>query len=120
MKIHLTIRETVIPASLHDCEGSRELLRQLPLTITMYDLFRREKFGALPRALPCGRGLRTQSYEAGDIVYWAPSGDLAVFHRHDGQKITGDFHFLGKVDKDVEFFAEPGPVEVTIACAALH
>jgi hypothetical protein len=120
MKIHLTIRENVISASLHDCPGSGELLRQLPLTITMYDLFCREKFGALPHALPYGRALRTQTYEAGDIVYWAPSGDLAVFHRHDGQKITGDFYVLGKVDKNAELFAEPGPVQVTIACAALH
>ena len=52
----------------------------------MNDLFGREKFGHLPRAISEG-GKRTRTYEVGDVIYWSPGPDVAMFYRHDGQSI---------------------------------
>lgn len=117
MKIHLKLNGKVIPATLADNEAAREFTAMLPLTITMHDLFNREKFGPLPGAIS-GRGTRTRAYEVGDMICWAPGPDLAIFHRHDGQKIRGGFHVLGRLDGDAQEFRVPGPLKVSIEVAA--
>jgi hypothetical protein len=118
MKIHLTLNDRVIPATLADNTTAREFAAMLPLTITMHDLFKREKFGPLPCAIS-GTGTRTQAYEVGDIVCWAPGPDVAIFYRHDGQTVSGGIHVLGKLDAgaDAEAFAVPGPVQVHVVLA---
>ncbi|MES1265160.1 MAG: cyclophilin-like fold protein, partial [Variovorax sp.] len=58
MKIQLKLNGRVIPATLADNDTAREFVAMLPLTITMHDLFKREKFGPLPCAIS-GRGTRT-------------------------------------------------------------
>ena len=116
MKIHLKLNGKVIPATLADNNTAQEFIAMLPLTITMHDLFKREKFGPLPRAIS-GKGTRTQTYETGDIICWAPGPDVAIFYRHDGQTISGGIHVLGKIDFGAEEFCAPGPVQVTIEVA---
>ena len=113
MKIHLKFNGKVIPATLARNKTAQEFVAMLPLTITMHDLFKREKFGPLPRAIS-GKGRRTRACAVGDMVCWAPGPDLAIFHRHDGQKISGGFRVLGKLDFGAEEFSVPGPLEVTI------
>jgi hypothetical protein len=119
MKVHLKLNGRVIPATLADNRTAREFAAMLPLKITMHDLFGREKFGPLPRAIS-GRGTRTQTYQVGDMVCWAPGPDVAIFYRHDGQKISGRMHVLGRLDSGVEAFGVPGPLEVTIEEPARH
>jgi len=113
MKIQFKLNGEVVSATLADEPAALEFVAMLPLTITMHDLFRREKFGPLPSPM-AGSRTRTRAYKVGDIICWAPGPDLAIFHRHDGQKITGAFHVLGKLDSGADAFAVPGPLEVTI------
>jgi len=113
MKIHLKLNGRMIPATLEDNATAREFMAMLPLTITMHDLFKREKFGPLPLAIS-GQGTHTRSYEVGDLICWAPGPDLTIFHRHDGQTISGACHVLGKLDFGAEEFGVPGPIEVSI------
>ena len=117
MKVHLKLNGRVIQATLADNRTAREFAAMLPLKITMHDLFNREKFGPLPRAVS-GRGTRTQAYQVGDMVCWAPGPDVAIFYRHDGQKISGRMHVLGRLDFGVEEFGIAGPLEVTIEVPA--
>ena len=49
MKIHLKLNGKVIPATLADNQTAQEFTAMLPLTITMHDLFKREKFGPAPQ-----------------------------------------------------------------------
>ena len=86
MKIRLTVNGKAIAATLIDSGTTHDFISLLPLTLTMNDLFEREKFAHLPRAIST-EGKRTHAYEVGDIAYWAPGPDVAVFYRHDGQKI---------------------------------
>lgn len=117
MKVHLKLNGRVIPATLADNQAAREFVAMMPLTITMHDLFKREKFGPLPKAIS-GQGTPTRRYQVGDMICWSPGPDVAIFYRHDGQKISGRIHVLGKLDFGVEEFGVPGPLEVTIEVPA--
>jgi len=90
---------------LIDSETTRDFISLLPLTLTMNDLFGREKFGHLPRAISEG-GKRTRTYEVGDVIYWSPGPDVAIFYRHDGQPIPSPgIIVIGKMDSGVEALA---------------
>ena len=115
MKIRLTLDNgKAITATLIDSETTRDFVSLLPLTLTMNDLFGREKFGHLPRAISEG-GKRTRTYEVGDVIYWSPGPDVAVYYRHDGQSIPSPgIIAIGKIDSGVEALDVPGSVRATI------
>jgi hypothetical protein len=60
MKISLKVGDKVLAASLIDSETARDFISLLPLTLTMNDLFNREKSGDLPRQISEG-GQRTRT-----------------------------------------------------------
>ena len=98
MKIRLKIDDKVITATLNDSKTARDFVSQLPLTLTKDDLFRREKFARLPRAIS-EEGKRTHTYEVGQVVYWSPGPDVAIFYRNDGEKIPNPgIIVIGKID----------------------
>jgi len=114
MKIRLTIDGKTTTATLIDSETTRDFVSLLPLALTMNDLFRREKFGHLPRAISTG-GKPSHTYEVGDVAYWPPGPDVAGFYRHDGQKIPHPgIIVIGKLDSGAEAFDVPGSIQVTI------
>jgi hypothetical protein len=114
MKIRITVNSKIITATLIDGETTRDFISLLPLTLTMNDLFGREKFGHLPRAISEG-GERTRTYEVGDVIYWSPGPDVAMFYRHDGQSIPSPgIIVMGKIDSGVEALNVPASVKVTI------
>lgn len=80
----------------------------------MNDLFGREKFGHLPRAIS-EDGKRTRGYEVGEVIYWSPGPDVAIFYRHDGPSIPSPgIIVMSKIDSGVEALSVPGSVKVTI------
>ncbi|MHC5832743.1 MAG: cyclophilin-like fold protein, partial [Nostoc sp.] len=51
----------------------------------------------------------------GDVIYWSPGPDVAIYYRHDGEEIPDPgIIAIGKIDAGVEAFNVPGSVEVTI------
>jgi hypothetical protein len=114
MKISLKVSDQAITATLIDSETTRDFVSLLPLTLTMNDLFGREKSGHLPRTLS-ERGKRTRTYQAGEVIYWSPGPDVAIYYRHDGSSIPSPgIIVMGKVDSGVEALSVPGTVKVTI------
>ena len=114
MKIRLTLDNSkAITATLIDSETTRDFVSLLPLTLTMNDLFGREKFARLPRAIST-EAKRTHTYEVGNVAYWSPGPDLAIFYRRDGQKIPAPgIIVIGKLDSAaVEALNVPGSVRV--------
>jgi hypothetical protein len=51
MKIRLKVDDPLVTATLIDSKTTRDFISLLPLTLTINDLFRREKFAHLPRAI---------------------------------------------------------------------
>lgn len=86
MKIKIVISGKTLTATLADNPTARDFISLLPLNLSMDDLFGREKFGHLPKALP-EKGPRTHSYQVGDIAYWSPAHDLAIYYRQGGESI---------------------------------
>jgi 4-carboxymuconolactone decarboxylase len=114
MKIRLTIKDRVLTATLQDNKTAQDFVSLLPLTLTMNDLFGREKFGHLPRAISEG-GERTHNFEVGQIVYWSPGPDVAIFYRNDRQTIPDPgIIVIGRLDTGVEGLKVDGSVEVKI------
>ena len=117
MKIRLKVGDRVLTGQLLNNETARDFASLLPLTLRMNDLFRREKYGHLPRALSAG-GERTHSYEVGQLVYWSPGPDVAIFYRNDGQEIPDPgIIVIGSVDSGVEALQVPGTVRVEFEVA---
>jgi hypothetical protein len=99
---------------LIDGETTRDFISLLPLTLTMNDLFRKEKVAQLPRAIST-EGERAHTYEVGEVAYWPPGPDGAVFYRHDGQKIPDPgIIVIDRFDSSVEALNVPGAVKMTI------
>ena len=114
MKIRLTIGNRALTATLIDSKTAQDFGSLLPLTLTMNDLFGREKFAHLPRAIST-EGKRTHTYEVGEIAYWSPGPDIAIFYRNDGAKIPNPgIIVIGKSDSGVDAFNVPGSVKVKI------
>ena len=116
LKIRLRIENRVLTATLIDNKTAHDFISLLPLTLTMDDLFRREKYGSLPRTL--SKGERTHSYEVGNIGYWSPGPDVAIYYRNDGEQIPDPgIVLIGKIDSGIEVFNVPDSVKVTIELA---
>ena len=114
MKIQIKVKDAVLRATLLDSEAARDFASLLPLSLPMNDLFRREKYGELPRAISEG-GKRTHTYEVGDIAYWRPGPDAAIYYRNDGQRIPEPgIVVLGRIESGVEALDRPGSMNVTI------
>ena len=114
MKIRVRIGDNALTATLIDSKTARDFVALLPLTLTMNDLFGREKFAHLPRAIST-EGKRTHIYQLGDIAYWSPGPDVAIYYQHDGEKIPDPgIIVIGKLDSGVDAFNVPGAVEIKI------
>src|SRR5213080_1327446 len=114
MKIRLKVGNKVLTATLADNKTARDFVSLLPLTLTMNDLFGREKYARLPRAIS-QEGKRTHTYQIGDLAYWSPSHDVAVYYRQDGEKIPEPgIIVIGKIDSGVAALDVAGSVKITI------
>ena len=114
MKLRLKVGTRTLTVKLTDNETARDFVMLLPLTLSMEDLFGREKFAHLPRSISTG-GKRTKSYEVGDVIYWSPGPDVAIYYDSDGQSIPEPgIIVLGKIESGVEALKVPGSVKVTI------
>jgi hypothetical protein len=78
--VRLTIGSTVLTARLHDNPTARNLLGQLPLTLTFRDLNGVEKIARLPRALTMDGVPAGADPEIRDIGYYAPSNNLVLYY----------------------------------------
>jgi hypothetical protein len=117
MKINVRISGKTLPAMLEDNETAQDFASLLPLTLSMADLFGREKYAKLPKALST-KGRRTKTYDVGEIAYWSPSHDLAIYYQQDSESIPSPGIIrLGKIDGGAEEFNVPGSVKVTIEAA---
>jgi hypothetical protein len=107
-RVRITAAGKSIVATLANSEAARDFASLLPLRLTMNDLFRREKFAPLPRAIS-EAGKRTNDYAVGTIGYWPPGPDVAIFYRQDGERIPNPgLIVLGMVKTGIEALDVPG------------
>jgi hypothetical protein len=109
VRIRLIIGDGVATATLDDTAPARDFAAMLPVTISMHDLFGREKPGQLPRQLDIDGARREYRYEVGEIAYWSPGNDIAIFYADDGQAIPQPgLVRLGTIDAGLNVIATAG------------
>jgi len=117
MKVNIRSSGKIVTATVMDNPTARDFVSLLPLTLSMNDLFGREKFAHLPKPLS-EKGPRTHSYAVGDIAYWSPAHDVAIFYKQDGESIPSPGLIrIAKTNGGAEMFNVPGTVTVTIELA---
>ena len=79
MKIRLSMHSGEATGEIVDSVTGRDFISLLPLTLTMYDLFGREKPGPLPRELT-GAVEGELTYAVAQIGYWPPTRDIVFFY----------------------------------------
>jgi|SRR5579872_4792906 hypothetical protein len=117
VKIRIKVGDKNIIATVANNETARDFIFVLPLTVMMNDLFGREKYGDLPKALS-EKGPRQKRYKVGDIAYWSPDHQFAIYYHQDGESIPSPGIIpIATIDRDAEAFNVPGSVKVTIELA---
>ncbi len=114
MKLKITIGETILTASLIKSKTTDDFIKLLPFNLTMTDLFGREKYGELLKAIST-EGKRSYNYEVGDIGYWSPSHDLAIYYKDDGESIPNPgIIVIGRIESVIKVLTVPGSVKLKI------
>jgi hypothetical protein len=112
MKIRMDVEGAEVTATLDDNATSRDFVSLLPLTLTLKDYAETEKVSDLPKRLSTEGAPAGSDPSVGDITYYAPWGNLAVFYKDFGY--SSGLVRLGKIESGVEALNRPGPLEVTI------
>lgn len=109
MKIRIIAAGHTLTAQLENSAAARDFAALLPLEMTLSDYNRTEKIADLPRRLATDGAPDGIQPVAGDLAYYAPWGNLAIFYRDFGYsrglvrlgRIEGDVEGLAKIDGTV-------------------
>jgi hypothetical protein len=80
MRIRLTFNNQTMIAILYDNPSARDLASLLPLDLTIENYGNNEKIAHLPRKLTEEGSGRFGNEAPGDLCYFAPWGNLALFY----------------------------------------
>lgn len=80
-RIYLTVGNETIAATLDDTPTGRDFAALLPLELSLSDYHATEKIADLPRRLDTTDAPASYTPKAGDITYYAPWGNLAIFYK---------------------------------------
>ena len=112
MKAQLRVEDTILTATLVEGHATQDFISLLPLTLILEDYAGTEKISNLPKRLSVADAPSGSKAQAGDITYYAPWGNLAIFYR--------DFRYaeglvvLGRIEGDIEVLRSTGMLNVTI------
>lgn len=115
MRVRVDVEGTPFLATLEGTETGRDFASLLPLALTLEDYASTEKVSELPRKLSTRGAPAGTAATAGDIMHYAPWGNLALFHRNaphaQGLVRLGRFD---DVEAAVAVLRRPGTVRVEI------
>lgn len=111
-KIQITVGAEKVTATIEDNQTSRDFVALLPLTLEMEDFHGTEKISDLPGRLSTEGAPTGYAPTEGDITYYAPWGNLAIFYR-DFSHSKGLIR-LGQLDSGSELFKQGGGLKATI------
>jgi hypothetical protein len=117
MNIRLTINGTPVDAALNDSATAQDFAAQLPLTVPLTDFHRAEKIADLPRRLSTSGAPEGAAPRPGDLAYYAPWGNLAVFYR-GGSHANGLVIIGHMADSGIKELSGVDEVNVTIEAAS--
>jgi len=102
MKIKITIDGNVFNATLNDSEAASDFASLFHLTLSLNDYANTEKVSDLSQRLSTAGSPAGCSAKVGDITYYSPWGNLAIFYRSFGY--AGGLIKLGEINGDMKLF----------------
>jgi hypothetical protein len=112
MKIEIIVGDKAAEAHLLDNPTARDFAALLPLELSLEDYGKIEKISDLPKKLTKEDAPAGYKPSAGDITYYAPWGNLAIFLR--GFSYSSGLIPLGKIDSGLELLTREGTLAVVI------
>ncbi|MCR8718950.1 cyclophilin-like fold protein [Pseudomonas syringae] len=110
MNISMFAGDKVVMFHLEDSATTRDFVSMLPLELTLEDYAATEKIGTLPRKLDVTGAAAGNTPVEGDIAYYAPWGNLAIYHK--GFNYSPGLVRLGKIESGLETIRQAGTVAV--------
>lgn len=102
MKLKITIGEKTATGILYDNPTSKDFSALLPLTVELADYNHTEKISNLPNKLSVKKAPAGFDPSVGDITYYAPWGNIALFYKDFGY--SDGLISLGKITSGIEAF----------------
>jgi hypothetical protein len=115
VKIHIRIGDRIIPATLNGSKAAQDFASLLPLSLTLEDYASTEKVSDLLRRLSTDAAPPGFDPSVGDITYYAPWGNLAIFYK-DFAYSTG-LVSLGRLAAGADVFASRRSMQVSFELA---
>jgi hypothetical protein len=115
LSMTISVGNKTFTAKMFDNETTRALIAQLPMTVNMSELNRREKYYHLPNDLPAESTERPVTIDAGEIMCWS-SNSLVLFYSTFSNSYGG-YVRLGRIE-DISGLASAlgtGNVQVTFS-----
>ena len=116
-KVRIRIGEKTLFATLRDNATAKDFASLLPLTLSLEDYAKTEKISDLPRKLTRDGAPAASDPAVGDIAYYSPWGNLAIYYKDSGT--AQGLIILGKIDGGLEALTTAGAGKVTIELAEL-
>lgn len=98
MKLKITIGDNELEAELYDTPTGRDFISRLPLTVELEDYANNEKIFYPKPELSTADAPEGFDPSAGDITYYAPWGDIAIFYKDF--KYSSGLISIGKIEED--------------------
>ncbi|MFJ8762780.1 cyclophilin-like fold protein [Streptomyces cyaneofuscatus] len=114
MNIRVTLDGRPVDAVLNDSPAARDLAELLPLTLDLEDFHDTERVADLPRKLNTDGAPEPAAAKAGDIAYYAPWGNLALFYQ-DGPAPSPDLLVLGHLDASADQLGQATRITIEAA-----
>lgn len=112
MKVRLIFDKHVLNATLDDSKAAKSFFALLPLELQLEDYAATEKISDLPQKLAVEDAPRGYQPKIGDITYYAPWGNLAIFYKNFGY--ANGLVRLGEITSDIKLLKKSGSFTVRI------
>ncbi|MDB6080380.1 MAG: hypothetical protein JWO82_4127 [Akkermansiaceae bacterium] len=112
LDVRIKIGSKTITGTLRDSATAKDFISLLPLTIHLKDYGSTEKISGLPRKLTREGAPSGADPSVGDIAYYAPWGNLAIYCG-DSPYADG-LIILGKIDGDLDALKATSVGQVTL------
>lgn len=112
MHIKMTTGSQIITATLEESRSARDFFTLLPLTLPLKDYAGTEKIAYLPRKLTMQDAPKGTDPAIGDIAYYVPWGNLAIFYRDVGY--AAGLIKLGRIESGLAHLTTPPAASITI------
>lgn len=110
--ITITVEGQVLRATLNNSKAADDFAKLLPLTLTLEDYAGIEKVSDLPKRLSTEGAPSGSEASAGDITFYAPWGNLAIFY--ESFRYSKGLIILGKIEGNIEVLKTAGSIKAQI------